>query len=651
MNERRQDSGEEAQRSTERVERWLRSARRGPALVIAAGEARLIAANPAGAHLLGLGAPPERPVPLDSAMPAIMDLRRTVNRGAHGRGPLTPLVFWTSDGIARLHCHVEIINDDSGAPIVLVEVATDTAAAARVDAEDTKRDAAASDNNEPPDAPASSRRIETANRHASGSDGASAEPALGSDPRKAQEPLGGTPRAHHEAHRNMPNAGASAGLVPPAPPPTSAPPARSDEDTLKAIARQILAGRRAAPKTAGHDVKAPAVGPARPNGAVPHPDDAAAGPGPTSKPASRTTPAAGARSATESMSTPTAGTLPNTTSIPALSRTAPYNVRHSEAGARRAASKRNEGTPDPRQPAAPSSPPKASRPQTKVTQAPIGACAASDKPTRKSTFPAKTSGAEVGRAPARNEVTQPGDSDRSSTTLRKRVRRMAHELKTPISAIASAAEIMKDERLGSIGDERYLRYAQDIFESARHALVVIERMLGQSPKETESSELAFTNLDLNALAERLLSGLEAMADDAGLTLVRDLAPRLPLIVADATSVRQIVLNLLTNALKFTPRGGNVRLATQLQQSGELTLSVIDTGPGMSETEMARNMGSGAATETEDNRQQRPGGGLGIGLPLARALAAANGAALEISVHADGGTQVTLAFPVSRQVPI
>lgn len=99
MNERRQDSGE-AQRSTERVERWLRSARRGPALVIAAGEARLIAANPAGAHLLGLGAPPERPVPLDSAMPAIMDLRRTVNRGAHGRGPLTP---WCSGRVTASH--------------------------------------------------------------------------------------------------------------------------------------------------------------------------------------------------------------------------------------------------------------------------------------------------------------------------------------------------------------------------------------------------------------------------------------------------------------------------------------------------------------------------------------------------------------------
>lgn len=228
---------------------------------------------------------------------------------------------------------------------------------------------------------------------------------------------------------------------------------------------------------------------------------------------------------------------------------------------------------------------------------------------------------------------------------------MAHELKTPISAIASAAEIMKDQRLGPIGEARYLRYAQDIHESARHALAVIERLLGQRQMEPGQSEFSFTNVDVNALASGLVSGLERMAKEAGLDLSSALADRLPLVVADATSLRQIVLNLLTNALKFTPRGGRVQLITQMLAEGGLELCIADTGPGMSEADIER-----ALAGTQDGMpppagapQQRPGGGFGIGLPLVRSLAAANGAVLSIAAIETGGTRAALVFPPSRLI--
>jgi signal transduction histidine kinase len=227
---------------------------------------------------------------------------------------------------------------------------------------------------------------------------------------------------------------------------------------------------------------------------------------------------------------------------------------------------------------------------------------------------------------------------------------MAHELKTPISAIVSAAEMMKDERLGAIGDPRYLRYAQDIHGSARHALAVIERMLGQRQSRHSTFELSFTNLDINALAAGLLSGLESMANEAGLALSGALAPRVPLVVADATSVRQIILNAITNALKFTPRGGTVQVITEMTADGHLAVSVIDSGPGMSADEIARVMADGRAAASKP-QQARTGGGLGIGLPLARMLATANGAILAITTPETGGTRVTLAFPASRLIPI
>ena len=206
---------------------------------------------------------------------------------------------------------------------------------------------------------------------------------------------------------------------------------------------------------------------------------------------------------------------------------------------------------------------------------------------------------------------------------------------------------MKDERLGPIGDERYLRYARDIHESARHALLVVERILGAPMTDSHVTDLSFTNLDLNDVIKALGSSVEQLAVDAVVALQLRLAPRLPLVVADATSIRQIILNLLTNALKFTPRGGTVTISTQAQPGGPLVIEVSDTGPGMSGEEIAKAM----QDTSPETVAPRPSGGLGIGLPLARQLAMANGADLTINSPKHGGTQIRLIFPLSRQIPI
>lgn len=242
-------------------------------------------------------------------------------------------------------------------------------------------------------------------------------------------------------------------------------------------------------------------------------------------------------------------------------------------------------------------------------------------------------------------------SQRQSSERRNLLRRIAHELKTPVSAIASAAEIMKDERFGAIGDARYLRYARDIHASAHHALQVIERMLGRrASDESGVRELAFTDLELNALLSEVVSSLEIVAIEAGITFKTELSTKLPRVVADATSVRQILINTLTNSLKFSPRGSAVTICSRATPAGPLTITVADSGPGIPSDEIARIVASATDSAGGDG-QERPGGGFGIGLPLSMKLAAANGATLAIESKPGEGTRVTLAFPGNRQIPV
>ena len=233
--------------------------------------------------------------------------------------------------------------------------------------------------------------------------------------------------------------------------------------------------------------------------------------------------------------------------------------------------------------------------------------------------------------------------------------KLAHELRTPVAAIASMAEIMRDERFGPLADARYRDYARSIHDSARHMLAVIESMLDRSASGTEGGEtspaLTFIELNVNALAAAAVESIGPLAAEARLTLDTELAERLPLVIADQRCVRQILLNLLTNALKFTPEGGEVRVSTRTDSERRLWLEVGDTGRGMSTEEITRSMGAGAPHCDFAHGPRRDGGGYGLGLPLVHALAAANGARIEMSSTPGHGTCVSLVFPADRLIPI
>jgi two-component system, cell cycle sensor histidine kinase PleC len=238
------------------------------------------------------------------------------------------------------------------------------------------------------------------------------------------------------------------------------------------------------------------------------------------------------------------------------------------------------------------------------------------------------------------------DSDTAAADRAAYMSKLAHEIRTPLSAIVVAAEIMKDERFGAIGNEKYRSYSADIHDNARHALEVINRLLGDTVPDAPVKALKSEPLDLNALAESSVSAMRPLAEEAGLALTQELHSRQPRVVADAMSIKQILFNLLANAIKFTGKDGEVRVVTGLGFDRSIFVAVQDTGPGMSTEEIAHALNSEAPPKPE----RKEAGGLGIGLPLAQSLAKANGARLEIDSTPGEGTVVALIFPKDRVAP-
>lgn len=216
--------------------------------------------------------------------------------------------------------------------------------------------------------------------------------------------------------------------------------------------------------------------------------------------------------------------------------------------------------------------------------------------------------------------------------------KLAHELRTPIGAVVAYSEVLAGEHFGPIGNGRYREYAANVRQSALHALAVVEGMLsGGSEGGRTKRELRFRDLDPGEVIESCMTVMRPIAAKAGVGLEGSVPAGLPRIVADDVSLRQMLLNLLTNAIKFARRGDRVSLGAAYAADGSLTFAVDDTGPGI------------AATKTLD--AESAGKGLGLGLPLTRELAEANGAALAIESEPGHGTRARISFSHTRVVPV
>jgi two-component system cell cycle sensor histidine kinase PleC len=151
---------------------------------------------------------------------------------------------------------------------------------------------------------------------------------------------------------------------------------------------------------------------------------------------------------------------------------------------------------------------------------------------------------------------------------RSYLQKMAHEIKTPLSAIVAASEIMRDEQLGPIGDDRYRRYAADIHDSAKLVLAVVDRMMAQRGREPAQQPLEFTEFDPIALLHATVSTMLPLAERSHVRLaVVEPSQKAPRLIADVLSVKQILINLITNSLKFTDKGGKVTATAEYDSAG------------------------------------------------------------------------------------
>jgi signal transduction histidine kinase len=240
----------------------------------------------------------------------------------------------------------------------------------------------------------------------------------------------------------------------------------------------------------------------------------------------------------------------------------------------------------------------------------------------------------------------PRGSSAASRQQASGIERLSHELRTPLSAVIAYAEVLKDEHFGPMANARYRDYAAGIFDSARHALGVVDGMLGSGEAQADTAQFAFRDLDPGTIVEHCLAVARPLAAEAGLELSANVAAQVPRVVADEVSLKQMLLNLLTNAIKFTRPGDTVTVGVSYELGGPLSIAVTDTGPGMSEPQLALEGGRpGRRTRSLQNA------GRGIGLPLTRALAEANGASLLIDSAPGRGTRATIAFGSDRLVPV
>ncbi|MDJ0948598.1 MAG: PAS-domain containing protein [Alphaproteobacteria bacterium] len=223
---------------------------------------------------------------------------------------------------------------------------------------------------------------------------------------------------------------------------------------------------------------------------------------------------------------------------------------------------------------------------------------------------------------------------------------MSHELRTPLNAIIGFSEIMRDRLLGPLGAPQYHDYVAGIHESGSHLLSLINDILDISKIEAGKLELEEGPIDVEQLVCSALTLVQARADDAGLSIEIELDDELPQLRADLRAMKQILLNLLTNAVKFTPAGGRIAIRAKTAADGRPMLSVADTGIGIASNDLRKAL---APFGQIDGPYARNHQGTGLGLPLAKSLAELHGGSLEIESQPGLGTTVRVYLPAERIV--
>jgi len=221
---------------------------------------------------------------------------------------------------------------------------------------------------------------------------------------------------------------------------------------------------------------------------------------------------------------------------------------------------------------------------------------------------------------------------------------MSHELRTPLNAINGFSEIMSGEMFGPLGHERYKDYVQDILGSGQHLLSLINDILDMSKIEAGKMQLQSEPVEPAQLLEQCVRIMRARAEEKQINLTVE-GEALPPIEADPRAIKQVLLNLMSNAVKFTPEGGKVAVRTFDATDG-VVIQVADTGIGISEEDLTR---VGRPFEQIENQHSKVHQGSGLGLALSKSLVEMHGGTLRIDSVLGKGTTVSFTLPAVAAV--
>lgn len=239
------------------------------------------------------------------------------------------------------------------------------------------------------------------------------------------------------------------------------------------------------------------------------------------------------------------------------------------------------------------------------------------------------------------------ESDIANRSKSEFLANMSHELRTPLNAIIGFSEIIKNESFGPLGKKEYWDYANDIYDSGKRLLNVINEILDVSRIQAGERQLNEGVVSVQRIIRACVDLMHSKAQSGLITINNQLEETDMQLLGEAQAIKQMLLNLLSNAVKFTPEGGMVTISGEIDDAGQCRLSITDTGTGLTEEEIRKALSPFGQIDGEHSRKKS---GTGLGLTLVDALVSLHGGALELISQKGIGTTATLIFPPRRVNP-
>lgn len=240
------------------------------------------------------------------------------------------------------------------------------------------------------------------------------------------------------------------------------------------------------------------------------------------------------------------------------------------------------------------------------------------------------------------------DADAANRAKSEFLANMSHELRTPLNAIIGFSDVIKSESVGSLSNDMYRDYADEINDSGKHLLRLLNDILELSRIEIGKDEMSEDNIEVSQVVQSALWQVQDNADHRGIEIETAIADGLPQLCADQRKIKQILVNLLSNAIKFSTRNSKIRLNVSCSPERGHVLQVVDDGIGIASNDIPKALTQFVQIDGELNRNHS---GTGLGLPLVKALTELHGGTLELASEIHVGTTVTVRFPAARIVPL